>query len=457
MAQKLMAVERGEVKRLMIFLPPRHSKSENSTIHFPAWFMMRNPEKRVIVTSYSADLAKTFSRRTRAIVREYGEELFDVELSDESSSVEQWSLKGHHGMYIAAGIGGPITGQGCSLLLIDDPLKNAEEANSPTYRQRLWDWFTSTAYTRLEPDGAVVLTLTRWHDDDLAGRLLSEMENGGEEWEVVRIPALAEEENDPMVQAGYRDLGEPIWPDRYGLKEYERIQKAVGTYVWNALYQQRPQSLEGGEFKAKWFKWYTKHQISFNHEQDCWVFNGETLRLFQGVDPAISEKTSADDFVIWTIGVTGTNKVILLDVWHGHLDFTEQAKLIVRKYQEFISERVGIEDNAYQAALAQAVIKDALVPVKRLTHTGDKYTRILTMAPFFENGQVYCRAATDDEPGWIDQTRLPNVKIHEKFRKFYEQAVTYGPKAAHDDILDGLQNCFDVARLKMLPNEFYVM
>jgi predicted phage terminase large subunit-like protein len=146
---------------------------------------------------------------------------------------------------------------------------------------------------------------------------------------------------------------------------------------------------------------------------------------------------------------------VLLDVWHGHLEFTDQPRLIVQKWQEWNGERVGIEDNAYQAALSVAVIKDAMVPVKRLTHTGDKYTRIMTMTPYFENGQVYCREATEDEPGWTDQTRLSAVRIHEKFRKFYEQAVTYGATAAQDDILDALENAMSLAKVRILPNDLY--
>jgi len=452
MTEKLMAVEHGGIKRLMIFLPPRHSKSENSTIHFPAWYMLRNPEKRVMVLSYSATLAQDFSRRTRAIVREFGPKLFGIELSDESASVEQWSLKGHFGMYVGAGIGGGITGRGSALTVIDDPVKSPEEANSPTYRQRAWDWYISAVYNRLDPGGAIVLTMTRWHEDDLAGRLIREMENGGDQWEILRLPAIAEDKEDVLG----RRAGEPIWPTRYGLPELERIRKVSGPYVWNALFQQRPQALEGGAFKATWFKWYTRNQVTFDRGKEQWVFADEPMRLFQGVDPAISEKTSADDFVVFTIGVTPTNKIVLLDVLHDHIEFTEQPRVIVSKYQEWMPERVGIETNAYQMALKQAVVKDALVPVKGLHHSGDKYTRIMTMTPYFENGQVYCRAALDDEPGWTDQTRLPGVRIHTKFRKFYEQAVTYGPKAAHDDILDALQNCFDLAKPQVVPNEFYV-
>jgi predicted phage terminase large subunit-like protein len=451
MADAYMKVERGEIKRLMVFMPPRHSKSETGTIHFPAWYLMRNPDKRVIITSYSADLAKTFSLRIRALVKEFGPKLFNVYLSDELAKAEQWAIKDHHGMLIAAGVGGPITGQGASLFIIDDPIKNAEEANSPTIRQKIWDWWTTTAYTRLEPDGAVVLTLTRWHEDDLAGRLIKQMgEEGQEQWHILRLPALAEDENDPMG----RKIGEALWPSRYSRERLLEIQKSVGSYVWSALYQQRPQDLGGGAFKAHWFKWYTKNEISFH--DNSWWYRDERMILFQGVDPAISEKEEADDFVIFTAGITETYKIIVLEVYDDHLDFPDQVKAIIKKYQEWLPERIGLETNAYQRALKQQTIKDALIPIKGLDHKGDKYTRILSMTPFFENGQVYLRQALENEPYYIDQDRLPNIRIHVKFRKFYEQAVTYSASAAHDDLLDACQNIFDVAKPKMAQNEYYV-
>lgn len=435
-------------------MTPTHN-SELGTIHFPAWYLMRNPHRRVIIASYAANLAYTFSRRIRALVREFGKQLFDVELDPQSSKVDEWDLHGHHGKFIAAGVGGPITGQGAGLFIIDDPFKNAEEANSPVVRQKVWDWYTSTAYTRLEPDGAVVITLTRWHDDDLAGRLLKEMQNGGEQWEILQLPAIYDEDAQKLgIDPLGRSVGESLWPSRFDVQALRRIQTAVGSYVWSALYQQRPQDLAGGGFKAHWFKWYTRNEISFDGEN--WFFRGETMKLFQGVDPAISEKTESDDFVIFTAGITETHKIIVLDVFYDHLDFPEQVKTIIRKYQEWLPERVGIEINAYQRALKQQVVRDALIPVKQLDHRGDKFTRIMSMTPFFENGQIYLRMALDDEAGFVDQARLPQIKIHAKMKRLYEQAVTYSAKATHDDLLDAFQNIFDTAKPKMSQNEYYV-
>jgi len=437
-------VERGDIKRLMIFTPPRHGKSEMSTIHFPAWYLLKNPEKRVIVTSYSADLAKTFSRRVRAIVREFGKELFGIELSDESASVDQWSLEGHHGMFLAAGVGGPITGQGASLFLIDDPIKNAEEANSPTYRQRVWDWWTSTAYTRLEPNGAVVLTLTRWNQDDLAGRLLMDMQNSGEQWEVLRLPAICEDEDDPLKLEGKRNIGDPLWPERYGLKEYDRIKKAVGSYVWNALYQQRPMDVEGGVFKAQWFKWYTWNQIS-RDEDGNWSYLGQPLTIYGGVDPAVSERDSADEFVFVTIGMTPNGECLVLDAVCGHFEPNEQANLVRRVYERWHHKRIGIEINGGQRYLYEQV--KGSVPALQLNHRSDKYSRLSNMSPDAENGLFFLRQAQENESAFVDEIRLPGRRIHHSMKDLYEQLVTYTANAAHEDRIDALEDAWSVPRI----------
>jgi len=204
-ASKLEAVERGEIKRLMIMMPPRHGKSELASRRFPAYFTGRNAGKQIIAASYNSDLANDFGREVRNIVNspEF-RVLYNTTLSQDSQAANRWHTdKG--GMYVAAGVGTAITGRGADILLIDDPFKDREEADSEIRRQRVWDWYTSTAYTRLMPGGAIVLINTRWHDDDLSGRLLSEQESGGDQWEVLSLPALSPD-------------NEALWPDCYPMK-----------------------------------------------------------------------------------------------------------------------------------------------------------------------------------------------------------------------------------------------
>lgn len=242
-AEKLEAVERGEIKRLMITMPPRHGKSELASRRFPAWYVGRNPERQIIAASYNSDLANDFGREVRNIVGspEF-HALFDTHLSEDSRAANRWHTN-EGGMYVAAGVGTAVTGRGADVLLIDDPFKDREEADSELRRQRVWDWYTSTAYTRLMPGGAVIVINTRWHDDDLSGRLLEEAANGADQWEVLSLPAI-----DPN--------GAALWPGWYPIERLEQIRAVLPARDWNALYQQNPIPDEGDYFKAAWFGEY---------------------------------------------------------------------------------------------------------------------------------------------------------------------------------------------------------
>ncbi len=242
-----MAVAAGEIDRLMLFLPPRSGKSELASRYFPAWFVGLWPDKRVILTSYEAGFAELWGAKARDILAEFGW-LFGVKISKDSAAASHWDVKGHAGGMDTAGIGGPITGKGADVLIIDDPIKNQEEADSSKYREKIWDWFQTTAYTRLEPKGAIILVMTRWHPDDLAGRLVRQMDSGGEHWEVVSLPALAEE-NDLLK----RMPEEPLWPTRFDKEALLVKKKTLGPRRWAAMYQQRPVPQEGTMFRREWF------------------------------------------------------------------------------------------------------------------------------------------------------------------------------------------------------------
>lgn len=231
----------------MVTMPPRHGKSELVSHWTPAWFLSLFPRKRVILASYEADFAASWGRKVRNTLVEHTPSL-GVMVAGDSSAANRWDTSEGGGM-VTAGVGGPITGRGADLLIVDDPIKNAEEANSETIRQRVWEWWQSTAYTRLEPGSGAILVMTRWHQDDLAGRLLREAQDGGEAWDVLNLPALAGPGD--MMR---RPEGAPLWPERYGVEDFERIRKAVGSYVWAALYQQEPRpASEGAKFQRGWF------------------------------------------------------------------------------------------------------------------------------------------------------------------------------------------------------------
>lgn len=236
--QALDRVTAGKTKRLMLFLPPRHGKSELATVRYPVYRLERDPETRVIVGAYNATLARKFSRKARRIARER------LALSDDRTAVEDWETTRGGGVR-AVGVGDGVTGQGGNLIIIDDPVKSREEADSETYRDRVWEWYTDDLYTRLEPGGAIVLIMTRWHEDDLAGRILGSEDAAA--WDVISLPAFALED-DPLG----RKLGEALCPDRFDEAALADIKRV--TTGFDALYQQAPTPKAGEMFDPAWFE-----------------------------------------------------------------------------------------------------------------------------------------------------------------------------------------------------------
>ncbi|HRJ40437.1 MAG TPA: terminase family protein [Caldilineaceae bacterium] len=254
----------GEVDRLMIFAPPQHGKSELVSVRLPAFWLGRRPDDPVILSSYGAALAERKSRAARDVVEsaEYAR-LFESRTRQDSRAVQYWSLAGRRGSMLAVGVGGPVTGQGALLGIIDDPFENWEQAQSQTYRDRVWEWWQGTFRTRIWEDGAVVLIMTRWHEDDLAGRLLQDQPG---RWQVLRLPALAESqaerdennrhmglaqgEADPLG----REPGEALSPARFSREALLATKTDVGSLVWNAEYQGAPRAIEGTLFQRSWFR-----------------------------------------------------------------------------------------------------------------------------------------------------------------------------------------------------------
>lgn len=294
--EHLDGISAGELRKLMIFCPPRHGKSQLATIRFPAWTLERWPHKRVIIGSYNATLAESFSRMTRRLCAPR------MLLSDERAAVSDWETAAGGGMR-AVGVGGGVTGRGADLIVIDDPVKSREEANSQAYRQRVWDWYRDDLYTRQEPGAAIVLILTRWHMDDLAGRILESPE--GSEWTIVRLPALAEP-NDPLGRAE----GQALWPERYDEDELARIRATLGS-SFEALYQQRPSALEGAIFRREWWR-YFREQPKFT-------------RIVQSWDTAFKAGQDNDYSVCTTWG-EADNGYYLLDRWKRRVEFVPRSR-----------------------------------------------------------------------------------------------------------------------------------
>lgn len=288
-AEQLERVERGEVDRLMLLVPPRHGKSELASKRLPAWLLGRQPHKQFLSVSATEGLAADFGRDVRNIIgsAEY-RAIFDTRLAEDSQAKGKWHTS-EGGMFYAIGVEGNILGRGGDLLLIDDPYATMKEAQSELTRKNVWDWYTGTAYNRLMPGAAIVVINHRMHEDDLCGQLLAQQAAGGDKWEVVELPAL-------------NDAGEALWPEAYPVQALERIRRNSQPRYWSALYQQRPAPEEGDYFKSEWLKPYTKAPPL------------DTLRIYGGSDYAVTAD-GGDYTVHAVVGLDPEGRMYLLDLW----------------------------------------------------------------------------------------------------------------------------------------------
>ena len=384
--EKLEAVERGEIKRLILTMPPRHGKSQLASINFPAWYLGKNPDKEIIIASYNSDLAQDFGGKTRELVSDpIYQNIFGTNLRSDEKSKSKWRLK-EGGTYTAVGVGGAITGRGANVFIIDDPLKNREEANSLLIRDKQWEWYTSTAYTRLEKDAAIILILTRWSYDDLAGRLLEAQEEGAEEWELVTFPAVATEPEK------HRKIGDPLWEDKYDKAALENIKTTVGLMDWAALYQQTPIISETQEFKQEYFRYFDEEELK-----------DERMYINILIDPAISQRDEACNTGIIDVAKKTTHPYwYVLDDSSGKLDPYKMINLIFAKVQYYEQEypmatvRVYIETVAYQQSLMyyfkeEMKKREVYFHIHELKSRMDKHTRIRGLIPLYKSGVVQHR------------------------------------------------------------------
>lgn len=404
-----------EIKRLIISTAPRHGKSELVSRKFPAFLLGQNPDASIIACSYSADLASRMNRDVQRIIdsQAYKELFCDTTLSnphifatDTSHSQRNsnlFEIVNHRGSYRSTGVGGGITGMGGDYIIIDDPVKNREEADSPTYRDKVYDWYTSTLYTRLEKDGCILLTMTRWHEDDLAGRLLQKMQQeDADQWTVLNLPAVCEY---PKPAYDIREEGQALWAWKYDEKALAKIKTAIGSRDFTALYQQRPSPGEGGTFKRGWWKYYTalpNDLCDFVQSWDC---------AFKGKD--------SSDFVVGQVWARQGANRYLLDQVRGRMGFTETLQAmrnLSAKWPQAI--RKLVEDKANGPAVIDVLKREltGLVPVEPL---GGKIARANAAAPAIEAGNVY----------------LPDPKIAPWVGDFVEEHVKF-PNDIHDDQVD---------------------
>lgn len=388
----------GEPTYTIFELPPRHSKSMTITETFPSFFIGKDPERRVIEISYGDSLARKFGRANREKIERFGPSIFDIHMDPRNSSVTNWGIKAEPGGMISAGIGGAITGEGADLLIIDDPIKNRREADSETYRSFLWNEWQDTLQTRLQPGAAVIILMTRWHEDDLIGRLLQQ---DPRKWNRVRLPVLAEE-NDLLG----REEGEPLWGE-YGfdIDWAERTKKAVGSRSWNALYMQSPRPAEGSLFKRQWVRYYKAPPAQFDEIIQSWDLT--------------FKDSKKSDFVVGQIWGRLEGMYYLLDQVRGQMDFTSTLQAIRSlSYKWTRAHTKLVEDKANGPAVISTLKREipGIIPVEP---DGSKEARAAAVTPFFESGNVL----------------LPDPSIAPWVNDYVEELMSF-PNGKHDDQVD---------------------
>lgn len=413
----------GELEGLLVSMPPRHGKSHLCSEFFPAYFLGKNPDKRVILVSAEAQLAAAFGRKARDHLSYWGPQLFGVDVRRDSRAADHWNLQGRSGGMDTAGVGGSLTGRGANLFVVDDLVKNSEQALSETWRAKAWDLWLSCVETRAEPGCVFLVVGTRWHEDDTMGRIRKEILSGlRPRWKILSFPAIAEGGDGDILG---RTPGEPLWPARYPAEKilamktrWDHDEARLGPYWFEALYQQNPTPREGGLFKRSWFRYYEEDAEFYTlgkpsapvavKKDDCW-------RCIT-VDPAVSEKQTADFFALGVWAITPDRDLVLLDVVHEHLAGPDQVPLIERLNERYQPNWIGVESVAYQLALVQSLVRTG-APVREVRADRDKVARAQLPATRFSAGTVYF----PKEAAWLSDL---------------ERELMVFPNGRNDDLVD---------------------
>lgn len=403
MAKAFERVARGECKRLIINMPPRHTKSEFASYLLPAWFLGNFPEKKVIQTSHTAELAVGFGRKVRNLVDQdvYTEIFPGVGLQQDSKAAGRWNTnKG--GDYFAIGVGGAVTGKGADILIIDDPHSEQEAAmaaSNPEVYDKVYEWYTSGPRQRLQPGGSIVIVMTRWAARDLTGQVVkSAAQRSGEEWEVIEFPAIL-------------PSGNPLWPQFWSLEELEALREELPNSKWQAQYQQNPVGNESAIVKRDWWKWWEK--------DDPPVCD----YILQSWDTAFEKNNRADYSAGTTWGIFACEEdnfapnIILLNTYKKRVEFPELKRDVLREYNEYEPDSLIVEKKASGAPLIYD-LRAMGIPVQEYTpgKGQDKIARLNSVSDIIASGKV-----------WVPQTRWAEELVDE---------VAAFPSGEHDDLVD---------------------
>lgn len=415
----------GSFEILILNTPPQVGKSMTITETFPVWWLMRNPDKGVIEVSYGDDLAERFGKSNLEKIEQFGY-LFDVEVDPKKATSKEFKIKGHKGRMISRGYGSSLTGNTGNLIIIDDPIKNAVEADSERDRNKKWADFERSIKTRLGAGDKLILIMTRWHEDDLAGRI---MENYKDKTTVINIPCEAEEADDPLG----REIGDSICPeigkDNDWLRDFKlSIMDEEGRRTWNALYQGRPTEREGNMLKRDWWQFYERK----DYENGTLKFD----RMIMSVDATFKDRKN-NDFVAISVWGKKDNRIYLVDLINDRLNFIDTIRAI--KMMKARHMRIGnilIEDKANGTAIIQ-VLRDEMFGITAVTPHESKEARVDAVSYAIEAGNVY----------------LPKDKNFTW--EFIDQCATF-PNGKHDDIVDSMSQALQrliFVRVKHRPSE----
>lgn len=345
-------VAAGVPTKLLLTMPPRHGKSRRAARWAPLWYLRRRPEHRVMIASYSSDLADDHGRWIRDAILTYGPQI-GISLRPGSSAANRFDLLGTEGGAVMAGVGGGLTGKGAHLAVVDDPIKDAAEASSPTMRRRLWEWWQAVLLTRIEPGGSVILIQTRWDEDDLAGRVLADE---GSRWTVIDLPALALSDDDALG----RQVGGPLWPERYDETALAEIRRSVGERVWWSLYQQQPRPQDGGVWD---WAWITGNRISAAQLRGI-----DLSRIVVAVDPAGGESAVGDETGIVAAARDAEGHLYVLDDRSGNRGADAWGREACLLAIELRADAIVVEAN-YGGDMSKQILQQAWQELQREQRT----------------------------------------------------------------------------------------
>ena len=399
-ADKFNKLATGEIKRLIINMPPRHTKSEFGSYLLPAWMVGRNPKLKIIQSTNTTELSVRFGRKAKALIDspEY-QKVFKTKLREDSQAAGKWETA-QGGEYYAAGVGSAITGRGADLLIIDDPHSEQDAMNSQAL-ERTYEWYTSGPRQRLQPGGSIIVIMTRWNEKDLTGRLLNaQKEVKADQWEIVEFPAIL-------------PSGKPVWPEYWDVKDLESVKASIPLSKWNAQYMQNPTSEEGALIKREWWRAWEEDELP------------PLQHVIQSYDTAFMKKQTADYSAITTWGVFRPDEdsppnLILIDSLKGRYEFPELRRIALEQYGYWNPETVIIESKASGLPLTYELRKMG-IPVINFTPSkgNDKHTRVNAVSPLFESGLIWA------------------PKEMEFAQEVIEECAAF-PYGDHDDLVDSM-------------------